>query len=707
MAAEKNVVPINALPETKVTLEEAIGIVKDNFEIPKEFTEFTSGFSNYNYRQAWSLNWDASGEPGGSFSAQVDAVSGEILSVHSWQSSVGKQSYKLPGKTLEQAKIIADNTVKKLAGDKYARLQMVKDDNIIPLNLYGSTTYSFHWQRTENGIPFQGNGVTVQVDADNGQVMSYNLTWNTLNLPKAEGIINSQKAAAAFSQNKMLELQYFLPPAYRIMANGTKEQVKLVYQLNKNGILDAFTGKPLELHDNQWLSADDSMMTGRGAAKEDLNSKKTFPLTPQEQREIERNTTLLTKEKAIEVVKKWVEIPSGSALRTMNLNTDGSRRDTKVWYFEWASPNRTPGESITARVDAVSGELLGFSFYNPPVPLSQSVNQKPSLTNKEAQKIAEDFLKQIQAVKFQQVRMKADGSPEADSKIGPAATSLTFNYERMVNGIAFTSNGMNITVDLFTKKITSYNLNWGNLDFPQLSSATPQAKAEETFLKARPLALKYVLVYNNGEPTEVKLVYQPSTESNRVSDMMDAQTGTFLNWQGKPLTEQPCSIHFTDIAGNAAEKEIAVLGLAGIFGEYGNTFKPTENLTAVSLLRSLLIIDTSDNSSLSAEEVLKKAKERGWLKEELTPSQNITREMFSKIMIRYLGLEKIADLNTIYRLSFEDTGLLSPQSQGYISLTTGLGILKINGNKFEPSKTVTRAEAAYSIIQALGYGLRS
>ncbi|NLI93058.1 MAG: S-layer homology domain-containing protein [Peptococcaceae bacterium] len=66
--------------------------------------------------------------------------------------------------------------------------------------------------------------------------------------------------------------------------------------------------------------------------------------------------------------------------------------------------------------------------------------------------------------------------------------------------------------------------------------------------------------------------------------------------------------------------------------------------------------------------------------------------------MRYLGYEKIAELKDIYVPTFKDT----PQSQGFIALATGLGIMKTDGQNFEPGKSVTRAEAAGSIVQALG-----
>lgn len=698
------------LQEAKVTLEQAIKIVKENFEVPATLTEFTSGFSNYNNRQSWSLNWNSTGEKRESFSAQVDAVSGEIINIYANKPSDDEQVYQLPALTVAEAKTIAEKTVKKLTAEKFDKLKYVENDSIIPLDLYSSPSYSFSWERTENGIPVEGNGVRIQIDANKGEVLSYSFTWHALDLPKADKVISAEQAAQAFNQSKLLELQYFLAPAYKPLAAGSKEQVQLVYQLNKGGLLDALTGKPLQLGSNQYIASEESLgRVGYGMAAD--ASAKSISLTPAELQEIDKNTKLLSKEEAVKVVQKWVEIPSGLSLRTMNLNTDSSLRDTKVWYFEWATTGRERLQSVTARVDAVSGELIAFNYYTPRPVLTEGNSQQASLSKKDAQTLAEEFLQKIQPDKFKQTKLKVDPAdetvpaPVAEKAVDgisiptPEDTSASFNYERIVNGILFSSNGINVTVDLTTKKITSYNLNWYSLDFPPLSQALAQTKAEETFLKTRPLILKYVLVNNDGVVNEARLAYLPANDGNRISDIIDAKTGQFLDWQGKPLTAQPCSYHFTDISGLEAEKEITALGQAGIFGEYGDLFKPAENITTESLCRALLYIRNGNSDySLTAEEILKKAKDQGWLKEEVTPAQPVSRELFSKILVRYLGLEKIAGLKDIYRTSFQDAA----EAQGYIALTTGLGIIKVDGQNFEPAKSVTRAEAAYSIIKALG-----
>jgi hypothetical protein len=96
----------------------------------------------------------------------------------------------------------------------------------------------------------------------------------------------------------------------------------------------------------------------------------------------------------------------------MNLNTDSSLRDTKVWYFEWAAAGRERMQNITARVAAVTGELIGFYIYTPRPALTGSTGQQATLSKKDAQALAEEFLIKIQPDKFKQSKLKADPANE-------------------------------------------------------------------------------------------------------------------------------------------------------------------------------------------------------------------------------------------------------------------------------------------------------
>jgi hypothetical protein len=707
IASEQQVQAIKvAMPlQVEISLEKAITIVKQNFTVPAEFTEFTSGYNSYGNRQTWSLNWRTLENDGGSFMAQVDVNNGEIVNISSWKPFKPGAGLNIPTYSYSQATEIAQSLVNKILSDRLDELQLIPaNTQIIPLGDYGPSIYTVQWRRVVNGVPFPSNGVTVQVNGKDGSVTGYNLNWNKGNFPSNQGVLGEVKAREAFEKNKLFELQYFMPYIIRPLSTTQKKaQAKLIYQLNnnsQNGAIDAYTGEPLKLNPGEWL-ANEAMAEGRGGMGSANKGAAEQSLTPEEQKEVEKNAQLLSKDEAIEAVKKWLEFPEGLILRNANLGADGRYNQNRVWSLDWNTEEagKEGHKYIYARVDAVTGEVLGFNASS-----SYPGAEKPQILDRATVKgLADEFLKRIQPAKFQAVKYME--SSEIGMKYPEDQVIQGFQYQRIVNGVPFPGNGLTVSIDTTTKKVVGFEMNWWDLDFPAVSNAMGQKKANDTFFAGKPLTLKYVEIYKNGMPGDIRLVYQPTSDNPlSASNRIDATTGKFLDWDGNPLSELPRPYTFKDIAGNFAEKEISLLGSAGIFGEYENEFKPNENVTVVSMLRGMLMAKNGawNNKNLKDEDVLKQAKELGWLKEELAAESGINRELQAKLVIRMLQLEKIAQMEGLFQVPYEDATSFGAGSTGYIALTKGLGVIKVEGSEFEPAHTVTRAEAAYAIVKALG-----
>lgn len=701
--ASKIAAPIKA----EISLEQAIALVKQNFEVPKEFTQFTSGYNSYNNRQSWSLNWTKPDQNGGNFSAQVDVNSGEILNMNVWKNpSQPESGFNVPKVSYAEAQEMAQTLVNKMLPTRLGELQRVQDDSrVIPLSNYGPISYSFQWKRVVNGIPFPSNSVNVQINGSDGQVTSYNVNWSQDSFPSSQSVIGNAKARQAFTEHKMLELQYFVAPMIRPLSTNTKVNARLVFQLSPtsgNGAIDAITGEPLKLENGQWLAGDDMASYDRGgyggAAK---GSVQQPVLTPEEQNEVEKNSKVITQEQAIDAAKKWVTIPATLTLRNANLGVDGGYAQNRVWSLDWSSdqPVKDGPQYVYARVDAVTGELLAFNTS----PQLKSESDKPTpMDRAAAQKLVEEFLKKIQPQHFQEVKLVEDQI--GASKGYPEASMQNFNYQRVVNGVLFPNNGMTVMIDAASKTITNYNLNWWDADFQAPSEAMVQNNAEETFLNARPLGLKYVQMYKNGGLGEIRLVYQPSLDNVLArSNVMDAKTGQFLDWQGQALGDLPRPYYPKDIVGNFAEKEISLLAQAGIFGENGDQFKPGDPLTVTSILKAMIIAKNGawENTNLKDDQVLQKAKELGWWKEELAPTAGVNRELMSKLLVRILNLESIAQIPGMFQSPYTDVKAENSSSLGYVALVKGLGLMKVDGANFEPSQVMTRAEGAYALVKTL------
>ncbi|OAT82400.1 hypothetical protein A6M21_09330 [Desulfotomaculum copahuensis] len=698
-----------AADKPAVSLEQAIKTVKENFEIPPDYTNFTSAYNSFNNTRVWSLTWSApqgTGAPGGSFNAQVDAGTGEVVNMNFLRPvKQPAQGVQIPAVSRTKALQTATDLLKRLAAKHLSELQPAPDNNqVIPLN-YGPVTYSFRWQRLINGIPFPTDGVTIGINGTDGRVVNYNLNWTKASFPPATGAISAAKARQVFDDAGMLQLQYFLPSRIRPLTAGEKAPVKLVYQIHNpsNGVIDALTGKPLVPESGKWIQ-NYGLPGGKGGAEMGGADQASTPLSPAEQKEIAKTAKLISQDQAAAAVKKWLPIPDNMVLRDVGLGVDWQSPDIRIWSLSWNTTKPGAGEPqyISARVNAQTGELIGFNLPYP----NGGLEQSGGMDRPAAQKMAEDFLKQVQPQRFQEVKLDdivQQPAPMPMLKAGQNPPVQNFNYVRLINGIPFPGNGMTIAVDTVNKKIVSYNLNWPALNFPAPDGILGAKQAVDAFLKYRPLTLSYTQVFGPDGPGEARLVYQPLAEPGMlVSNLIDAKTGAPLDWQGKPISRSG-AFHFNDIAGNFAEKEINLLGQAGIFGEYGDAFHPNEKITLISLLRAMLMVKNGvePTRDLTDQEIIKQADDLGWLTEDQTPNATVSRLTLAKLMVRLLDLDRAARIKGIYVLPYKDAHAISPDATGYVALTWGLGIIKGDGSNFNPDHLTTRAEAAAALVRAL------
>lgn len=699
--------PANTLGSERagITVEQAVQIVRDNFTIPEEYTRLSTSYNDYNNLATYSLNWDAD-EPMGNFHAEVDANNGDILGISQWKER-DRPYFKLPLLSSEDALKIANDLITKLVSKHQSEIQLIKDNQQVFISENSQPfTYNYRWIRLVNGIPFPENGVSVSVSGEDGQIINYNYNWTEgLAFPAASNLVSAEQARQVFEETPMLELQYFLPPMTQ-----TKEpqRVLLVYQLTNKyygGAIDALTGKPLTIDKQAVAGLKPANEIGSTSAAIATTSVSTInmassvaPLTAlAADQDSPENSQQISENKAIEIVKKLVKIPKDFVLRNSSLNPDWHNPNEQVWELHWSSDSSNAREHgyLSALVNARTGDLMSFNISD----VSNLNDKAKPINRREAQKIADDFLKRAQPEGFELVKAET----QDPYLVGLPANIQMFNYVRYVDGIPVSRNGMFIVVDTLAKQVISYELQWTYQDFPTAASDLLSLKQiTEVFLKLRPLALRYSLIFQpNGQP-EARLVYQARSGYNVYDPaILDAKTGVLMDRYGNPPSQWSRANTFKDVQGHYAEKEIGIMGLMGAFGEYGENFRPDEKISTGSLLRAMLTAEGNHRDQvLSDEDVLKIAHERGWLDDSLKPESELSREDLAKIMIRLINMEPSAKVKGIYAVPFTDAKGIQPDSLGYMALAWGLGILKADENTLRPNQAATRAEAAYALVHA-------
>lgn len=709
--------PSSAIASTQaaIPLDQAIQTVKQNFNVPAEYTKFSSGLNDLNDRQAWSLSWNNPSEKGGHFNAQVDTKTREIISMNNWNPDKQKQS-QVPSLSPSQAQEIGTQLLQRLIPERISSLQFIPEQPIIPLGNYGEPSYSLRWQRLANDIPVLGEGASIEISLADGQALGYNLNWTNMDMPDPAGVITPDAARQTFIQEEILQLQYILPTGVQPLSLQSKPSPILVYRLDhpSNGIIDALTGEVILPEYDQLFSggAGDANIAALGSKQANRDEAAAVPLTPQEIEEINKTYQLISQDEAISALKQWLDIPENLTLSSANLGQDWRDSDLRSWNLNWQSvttPKEGQPRSLYGRINAQTGELMSFNL-----DLTNKSDSKPDMTQAAAQTLADNFLKKVQPQRFAELKLNEhnlDRDKRSAVSHNPAVYTWQFNYIRMVNGISFPGNGADIQVDRSNQKIIAYNLNWANQEFPSDQGVLGVDRANEQYLQALPLTLSYSKLNNSaGIPLEMRLTYQPQNPpSQPYISYIDAKTGESLDYQGKPISSRIRARYFNDIAGNFAAKEISLLGQAGLFSEYDNDFHPDEEIKLASLMRAMLTADNGFDYTvkLSDQEIMQRAWALDWTKENLAADSSVSQGLLAQLMIRWLDLEYLATKTEIFQVPFPDAFALSDDLKGYVALSWGLGLIKGTDDSFDASHRVSRAEAAFALVQTLNVKTQS
>lgn len=686
-----------AADQPQITLEKAIQIAKLNFKIPETYTEFTSRFSDSENSPTWSLSWRPKDGSGGSFSVGVSAANGEIIGMDFYQPDDSTNfAVRIPSYSVDEAAKIAESFLQRIIPGRMKELRLVSPTKQSENTYHSLSEYVFYWQRTVNNIPVQGERAAVRVNKYNGTVVSYQLNCTTGQFPSSLRVITASQAEKAFKDTGMFELQYLVPPQYRPLNQDDAAEPILVYRLThkSGGLIDANTGKPFIVPSGQYLEGLDIYMGAAGMAEKQavaMDGAGGVELSPEEQEEIIKHSNLLTQQEACRVVFQWVPAAKDMSLRNAHLEAVYGQPQNRIWILSFTKKDdKGKDHRVYARLDAASGEILSFSYSYPRDSFTQEQVKSPEVLENSAR----DFLKRIQPEKSKHTRL----DPYNENNTDPDAQSPTryFYFNRLVNNIPVPNHGISVALDSISGEVIEYELYWPDLKFPAPTGIMNMSQAVAAYIEQQPLTLSYCTLSSDRGTRDIHLVYIPWNDYDSGPYMMlNARTGKLLNWNGKPRPEPPAAEAFNDIDGIPGEREINILGQMGFFREYGNSFKPNQPITLVSFLRALILARQGDKAvyELDDAEILKQAKFYGWLTEDLPPNTALNRATTGRIIIRYLGLEGVAQLQNIYQNHYNDIEK-GDSFVGYAAILKGYKIMEGNGGKFLPSAVVTRADAA-------------
>lgn len=220
-----------------ITKEKAESIIRETFDIKTSDMKVIEAALNkrsINEKYVWDISFDSA-------YGQVDAKSGEVISMHSYNDK------DAANKNLSKAdsKNIAEDFLKKITPDKFAQTKYKEDkDGKFKISAgveVEEDSYNFNFMRQVNGIEFSDNKLSVEVDKNRGKVVGYNNNWyENIDFPDISKSMTKEDAFNKFKGLSSFGLQYVLLD---------KNKVGLVYNfknINESYILDPISGIRLD-----------------------------------------------------------------------------------------------------------------------------------------------------------------------------------------------------------------------------------------------------------------------------------------------------------------------------------------------------------------------------------------------------------------------------------------------------------------------------
>lgn len=139
------------------------------------------------------------------------------------------------------------------------------------------------------------------------------------------------------------------------------------------------------------------------------------------------------------------------------------------------------------------------------------------------------------------------------------------------------------------------------------------------------------------------------------------------------------------------QQEVIKLAISfmNISGKLDDSAKPPEGLQATAYFQPYVALAVKEKLIDSAEEIAGTVSNGTW------GTQNASREWLAKILVRALGKEADAKAEAGKGTTFVDNSTISAADRGYVNVALDLGITNgVEGNRFDPLGTVTRAQAA-------------
>ncbi len=265
---------------------------------------------------------------------------------------------------------------------------------------------------------------------------------------------------------------------------------------------------------------------------------------------------------AIKFVKSKIDIPKECTKFSYNIY---NRNDRIVWSFAWN--DKDSQKSVNVQID----EDNFISLYSTYDYLLNEGKKIPKYSKDQAHKIAEQFVNRVNPNLLGKFKLN-------DTNVYGYNGGYNINYVRQENGIKFENDFINLSVNSYTGKVSSFTCNYSkDIKFEDASKIISLNQAQKAFAEKLGLKLVYNVKLENEKPVTY-LSYVPKTTNKYI----DAVTGE---------VETTTDYRLYETASTSLDQKMAVMSAAGVVSNVALT---PDELDAVNDIANLITKDAAD-----------------------------------------------------------------------------------------------------------------
>ena len=643
--------------------EDVILSVKSKIEIPEGLTEFNFSENKCDDVIRFDFTWHDK-----DYNSEVYASSdsrGRIVNYNFYEQSDYSEHRQLIDYTVNDAKPIAESTIKKFYPEySEGNDVLVLDEKNIKSSYSGRyKTFSFTFDRVFNGVKVNSNSVSVRIRATKDKI--YVQSVSAALDEDAKLNIDGRKEIKKEDYTAKFPVKLYYATDYE----DEKTPVTLFYSLDK-GYVSLINGEEVkEQYFERYaggVTEDDSFdeMESSSTANKFMGG-----LTKEEQAEVDKMASLV---KAEDVLLKLRKIELLKITDDMKLNDSYTYKNDDKYFVNFTLKGEK--RNLSASYNGETGEIIRINSYMTYYKDSEDDDKKvgsdsASVMPKDS---IEEFVRILSGKKLDETQIEYTKAEEID-KVGQ------MNAERIVNGIPFPENGINVTYDMENNMVTRYNISWLESvnDFPKAEEAMSLEAAEGVLFEKSPM--EDVLV-NTKDGYEYALTVKKGITINAING----------NEQYAYNEEKTA---YTDIENHWAEEIINILFEHDIYIKSGK-FTPDEAinqadmLTLFSACRDSGIIPIGWKKPYIAEFGVT----NGYV-DKAEPDKKMKRLEAFDAFCAVLGFGEVAKFD-IYKSSYADL-----DATGSAEILKAMGIL--TGDYSRSEDYLTYAEAAVMVYRYL------